>query len=239
MFCHLFLIGSGVTVGQQNQLDVPLLETGVELAQLSRNGLAEPAFEIPVDEQDTLAAKVLKGDGSSPKVGKLKRGEMGSERKSIRFSLVTGILRPSSRDFRTLLDLVQTQQDSPLLFCQGVKPYPNTDQDQEKEYGGHRIPCCLEAFTVEKKKLFRLFRRKNQHVLVKRAIVPRTDGCFVWVGTQFPMLSFWALANPGHLFLSSAGLRGLRSVVRVINLRGRAVQSLNQKGINFDTSCFS
>ena len=129
MFGHLFLIGSGVTVGQQNQLDVPLLETGAEVAQLSRNGLAEPAFEIPVDQQDTLAAKVLKRDGSSRKVGKLKRGEMGFERKSIRFSLVIGILWPSSRDFRTLLDLVQTQQDSPLLFCQGVKAYPNTDQD--------------------------------------------------------------------------------------------------------------
>src|SRR5437868_5385646 len=164
MFGHLFLIGSGVTVGQQNQLDVPLLETGAEVAQLSRNGLAEPAFEIPVDQQDTLAAKVLKRDGSSLKVGKLKPGEIGFERKSIRFSLVTEILWLSSRDFRTLFDLVQTQQDSPLLFCQGVKPYPNTDQDQEKEYGGHRIPCCLESFTVEEKKLFRLFLRKNQRV---------------------------------------------------------------------------
>src|SRR5207302_8321771 len=81
--------------------------------------------------------------------------------------------------------------------------------------------------TVEEKKLFRLIRRKNQHVLVKRAMVPRTEGCFVWVGTQFPMLSFWALANPGHLY-SKLGRPGQFVIGRKGDQPSRASRSVAQ-----------
>jgi hypothetical protein len=80
-------------------------------------------------QQNPLAAKGLKCDRPSRKVGEFKGGEIALKRKPCRFSFLTRLLQPDSRGLRTLLEPVQTQQYSTLLLDDLVKAYPEADQD--------------------------------------------------------------------------------------------------------------
>jgi hypothetical protein len=80
-------------------------------------------------QQNALAAKVLQRDRPSRKVGESKAGEFALKRKPCRRSFLSRLLNPNSRGLRFLLELVQTQQYSPLLLDDLVEPNPKADQD--------------------------------------------------------------------------------------------------------------
>ena len=98
---------------QERQPDVLLLETDFETGEVRRDGLAEPAVKVPVDQQNALAAKVLERDFFSRKVGKSERREISSEGKPIRLSRLLGA---SSSGPRIALEFVQAEQHPTLLF---------------------------------------------------------------------------------------------------------------------------
>jgi hypothetical protein len=80
-------------------------------------------------QHNARAAKGLKCDGPSLKVGEFEGGEIALKRKPCRFSFLTRLLQPHPRGLRMLLELVQTQQYSTLLLDELVKAYPKADQD--------------------------------------------------------------------------------------------------------------
>jgi hypothetical protein len=85
-------------------------------------------------QQNALAAKGLKCDSPSRKVGEFKGGEIALKRKPCRFSYLSSLLLPNSRGLRLMLELIQTQQYPTLLLDDLVKAYPKADQDQQEEH---------------------------------------------------------------------------------------------------------
>jgi hypothetical protein len=78
-------------------------------------------------QQNALATKVPESDNPAGKLGESKAGEWALKGQSARLSLLTGLSQRSSRCLPTLLELVQAQQYSTLLFDYLVSAYPEAD----------------------------------------------------------------------------------------------------------------
>jgi hypothetical protein len=90
-------------------------------------------------QQNALATKVPEGDSPAGKLGKSKAGERALKGQSAWLSLLTGFSQLSSRCSPTLLELVQAQQYSTLLFDYQVRAYPKADQNQQEEQYDHHV----------------------------------------------------------------------------------------------------
>jgi hypothetical protein len=134
-----FLVRSGLTVGQEKQLNLMPLQTGFEMGQLGGDRIAKSALEIPVHLQNAPAAELLKSPSPSSKVGESEGGEIALEWQPARLSLLTRLFDAGLSWRPTKLKLVHTEKATTLLLEYLIETYPEADEDQQEERYYHHL----------------------------------------------------------------------------------------------------